>query len=111
MKCLKSIFHCDAKTLGLDPRLDPNTKLLKTLKFSFTPTRNPNASQLDVRCVGSQIQNSGIGHVHFFKLFLLLINFTILIHSVLPGGLGGNDYDMDYIKMDKMSICETEGKV
>ena len=31
----------------------------------LTPTRNPNASQWNIGCVGSRTQISRIGHVHF----------------------------------------------
>ena len=33
--------------------------------FSRHPTQNPNASQWNIGCVGSQTQISRIGHVHF----------------------------------------------
>ena len=34
-------------------------------KMCVTPTQNPNASQWNIGCVGSQTQISGIGYVHF----------------------------------------------
>ena len=37
----------------------------RILKFAFPPTRNPNASQWNIGCVGSQTQISRVGHVHF----------------------------------------------
>ena len=83
----KPIFHCDAKPFALDPGIDldpqrhnlaleiPTCWYPKTLKFALTPTQilkftlpptqNPNASQWNIGCVGSQTQNFHIGHVHF----------------------------------------------
>ena len=43
----------------------PTCWYLKMLKFAFPPTRNPNASQWNIGCVGSQTQISCVGHVHF----------------------------------------------
>ena len=40
----------------------------RILKFALPPTRNPNASQWNIGCVGSQTQNSCVGHVHIFFL-------------------------------------------
>ena len=39
----------------------PNTYF----KICVTPTRNPNAIQWNIGCVGSQTQISRFGHVHF----------------------------------------------
>ena len=86
----KPIFHCDAKPLtlgpgvGFDPQRHnfalgiPTCWYLKTqkyalpstsnLKFAFHPTRNPNASQWNIGCVGSSGVGAGVGHVHF-RLF------------------------------------------
>ena len=52
-------------------------------------TRNPNASQWNIGCFGSQTQISHVGHVHFF--FLVLISFALGTqfqgHAVsCPGG-------------------------
>ena len=38
------------------------------------PTQNPNASQWNIGCVGSQTQNFRVGHVHF--MFFVLISFA-----------------------------------
>ena len=83
MENLKPIFHCDAKLLALGTFASPNAKdstfalpdariptywyLLPdaNLKVAFYPTRNPNASQWNIGCVGHQTQNFCIGHVHF----------------------------------------------
>ena len=47
-----------------------NTNMLvsKKLKFALPPTQNPNVSQWNIGCVGSQTQNSRVGHVHSFLL-------------------------------------------
>ena len=37
-------------------------------KICVTPNQNPNASQWNIGCVGSQTQNSRVGHVHFIFL-------------------------------------------
>ena len=84
---LNPIFHCDAKYLaswvgvGHCTRRQnfalPNAKYSNMLVyfalddayFSRHPTQNPNASQSNIGCVGSQTQISCVGHVHFF-LFL-----------------------------------------
>ena len=93
---LKPIFHCDAILFALGPGvgLDPQChnfaleiptcwypKTLKfalpptrILKFALAPTRNPSASQWNIGCVGSQIQNVCVGHVHF--MFFVLISFA-----------------------------------
>ena len=39
----------------------------RMLKFVLPPTQNPNMSQWNIGCVGSQAQNSRVGHVHFFS--------------------------------------------
>ena len=44
----------------------------RNLKFAFHRTPNLNASQWNIGCVGSQTQNSGVGHVHFT---FLCVNF------------------------------------
>ena len=78
---LKPIFHCDAKPfalgtgVGLDPQRHnfalpiPTCWYLKpptpNLKFALPPTRNRNASQWNIGCVGPQTQISCVGHVHF----------------------------------------------
>ena len=48
------------------------SKNAKTLRY---PTRNPNASQWNIGCIGSQKQNSGFGHVHF--MCFVLISFAL----------------------------------
>ena len=94
---IKPIFHCDAKPfalgigVGLDPQrhnfalLIPTCWYLKTQKFALPPTpnlkfalppmRNPNASQWNIGCIGSQTQISRVGHVHF--IFFVSISFTL----------------------------------
>ena len=37
-------------------------------------TQNPNASQWNIGCVGFQMQNFCVGHVHF--MFFVLISFA-----------------------------------
>ena len=44
-----------------------------------TPTRNPNSSQCNISCVGSQTQISRVGHVHF--IFFVLISFALGSYS------------------------------
>ena len=45
------------------------------LKIAFHPTQNPNASQWNIGCVGSHMQISRVGHVHF--IFFVLISFAL----------------------------------
>ena len=47
----------------------------KSAKICITPTRNPNASQWNIGCVGSQTQISHVGHVHF--IFFVSISFAL----------------------------------
>ena len=80
VKRLKPIFHCDAKTFALGPRVGfrapkQNFALeiqtcwyLKMLKFALPPTRNQNTGQWNIGCVGSQTQISRVGHVYFISL-------------------------------------------
>ena len=42
---------------------------MRNLKVAFYLTRNPNASQWNIGCVGSSGVGAGIGHVHF-RLFV-----------------------------------------
>ena len=85
---IKPIFHCNAKPfvlgpgVGLDPKHHnfalpiPTCWYLKTLKFALTPMRTlkfvlsplptPNASQWNIGCVGSPMQNFGVGRVFLF---------------------------------------------
>ena len=83
---LKPIFHCDAKPFTLGTFASPNAKdstlryltqkiptcwyLLRwvTQIFHVTQRKTPNASQWNMGCVGSQMQISCIGHVHFIVL-------------------------------------------
>ena len=63
----------------MDPSRPPGTNMLVSFElgdanFSHHPTRHPNASQWNIGCVGSQMQNSGVGHVHF--MFFVLISFV-----------------------------------
>ena len=84
---IKPIFHCGAKLLalgpgiGLDPQCDDFAlpistcwylKNAKTLRY---PTRNPNASQWNIGCIGSRTENTGVGHVHFMSF--VLISFAL----------------------------------
>ena len=103
---LKPMFHCDAIFFALGPRvgLDPQQEnfvlriptcwYLKTLKFALPstpnlkfalpPMPNPNASQWNIGCVGSQTQNFCIGHVHLN--FLVSISFALA--SVFQWNMG-----------------------
>ena len=47
----------------------------RNLKVVFYPTRNPNASQWNIGCVGSLALGLCIGHVHF--IFFVLISFAL----------------------------------
>ena len=49
--------------------------------------RNPNASQWNIGCVGSQTQISHVGHVHF--IFFVSISFALA--SQFPVEYGLND--------------------
>ena len=51
---LKAIFHCDAKYLVSGCQHVGILEPTQTLKFAFYPTRNPNASQWNIGCVGTQ---------------------------------------------------------
>ena len=46
------------------------------LRFALPPTRNHNASQWNIGCVGSPTQNFRVGHVHFF--FWVSISFALV---------------------------------
>ena len=45
------------------------------LKFALPPTQNPNISQWNIGCVGSQTQISRVGYVDF--IFFVLISFAL----------------------------------
>ena len=47
----------------------------KNVKFAFPPTKNPNASQWNIGCVGSLALGLCVGHVHF--TFFVLISFAL----------------------------------
>ena len=47
----------------------------RNLKVAFYPTRNPNASQWNIGCVGSLALGLCVGHVHF--IFFVLISFAM----------------------------------
>ena len=49
--------------------------LTRNLKFAFYPTRNPNASQWNIGCVGSLALGLCVGHAHF--IFFVLISFAL----------------------------------
>ena len=68
---VKPIFHCDAETFALGPCVgfDPQSEML------VSKTQNPTAGQWNIGCVGSQTQNSHVGHVHYF--FLVTISFAL----------------------------------
>ena len=101
---LKPIFHCDTKYLASGVRVGqctrrqnfalPNAKYTnmlvyfalddahffafhptRNLKVAFYPTRNPNASQWNIGCIGSLALGLCVGHVHF--IFFLLISFAL----------------------------------
>ena len=82
LRCFKPIFHWDAKPFALGIFASPNAKDTNMLVsfalgdaiFLRHPTRNPNTSQWNIGCVGSQTQNSGVGHVHL--MFFVLISFA-----------------------------------
>ena len=38
---------------------------MRILKLALPPTRNPKVSQWNIGCVGSQMQNDRVGHLHF----------------------------------------------
>ena len=78
IRTIKPIFHCDAKLLALGTFASPNTKdstfaspeffalyPTRNLKVLFYPTRNPNASQWNIGCVGSQRKIWALAIVHF----------------------------------------------
>ena len=83
------VFHCHAKTfalgpgIGLDPQRHsfalgkPTCWYLKMLKFALPPMQSPNVSQWNLGCVGSPMQNSRVGHVHF--MLFVLISFALVI--------------------------------
>ena len=79
---MKPIFHCDAKPFALGPGHNfalpiPTCWYLKMLKFALPstlmlkfalpPMPTPNASQLNIGCVGSPTQNFRDGNVHFIS--------------------------------------------
>ena len=45
-------------------------------KYALPPTQNPNASQWNIGCVGTQTQNLCIGHAHF--VLFVLISFALV---------------------------------
>ena len=45
------------------------------LKVAFYPTRNPNASQWNIGCIGSLALGLCVGHVRF--IFFVLISFAL----------------------------------
>ena len=48
----------------------------QNIKFALPTTQNPNAGQWNGGCVGSQMQNFRVGHVHF--MFFVLISFALV---------------------------------
>ena len=80
MKILKPIFHCDAKPFALVAFASPKAKdtnmlvsfALGDAHFLRHPTQNPNVSQWNIGCVGSQMQISCVGHIHFM---FVCVNF------------------------------------
>ena len=46
--------------------------VFKNAKFALPPTQNPNASQCNIGCVGSQTQIICVGHVHFILFVSIL---------------------------------------
>ena len=47
----------------------------QNIKFAFPPMQNPNASQWNIGCDGSQALGLCAGHVHF--IFFVLISFAL----------------------------------
>ena len=73
---------CVGPGVGLAPQRHyialgiPTCWYLKMLKFAFPLTQNPNASQWNIGCVGSQLAlGLCVGHVHF--IFFVLISFAL----------------------------------
>ena len=50
---------------------------MRNIKFALHPTQNPNRSQWNIGCVGSQTQNFRVRHVHF--MLFVSISFTLAI--------------------------------
>ena len=48
---------------------------MRTLKFALPSTRNPNASQWNISCVGSPGVGARVGHVHF--MLFVSISFAL----------------------------------
>ena len=46
------------------------------LKIVLPPTPTPNASQCNIGCVGSPMQNIRVGHIHF--MLFVLISFALV---------------------------------
>ena len=87
---LKPIFHYDAKPFALGTFASANAKDTNMLvsfadaNYSRHPKQNPNASQWNIGCVGSQTQISCVGHVHFFFLcrFLFPVEYGLKIFNI-----------------------------
>ena len=90
--------------VGLDPQrhnfcvtytLIPTCWYLRTLKFALPPTqilkcalpqtRNPNASQWNIGCVGFQAQHYCIGHVHFMLFVSISFQWVANANAVFSG--------------------------
>ena len=61
--------------------------VLGDANFSRHPTQNPNESQWNIGCVGFQMQNSCIGHVHF--ILFVSISFAL-------GGQRKHSFSVEY---------------
>ena len=53
----------------------------RILKFALPPARNPNPSQWNICCVGSQTQISHVGHVHyyFFSVASICVGYRVSV--------------------------------
>ena len=94
-KSFKPLFHCDAKPFALGTFASPNAKdstfalpntkntnmlvslALGDANFVRHLTQIPNASQWNIGCVGCQMQNLHVGHVHF----MLFVSISFVLGS------------------------------
>ena len=80
---IKAYIPLRRKTTGVG---SANMLVSKNAKFALSPTRNikfvlprtqlPSASQWNIGCVGSLMQNCRVGHVHF--MLFVLISFALV---------------------------------
>ena len=57
----------------------------RNIKFALPPTQNPNASQWNIGCVGSPMQNFCVGHVHFMFLCQFHLCWVANANAVFSG--------------------------